>query len=60
MSNLLVANFPNTEVLPHPDYSDCEKMQPGRTRFVHFIGTCRFRGGHYADLINRLDWSLPS
>ena len=56
MSNLVVANQTETQVLPHPDYTDCEKMQPGRTRFIHFIGTCRFKGGHYANMINRLDW----
>lgn len=61
MSNLVVANQPNAQVLPHPDYTDCEKMQPDTTRFVHFIGTCRFRGGHYAGMINSMDWSkLPS
>ena len=60
MSNLLVANQPGARVLPHPDYTDCEKMQPGRTRFVHFIGTCRFRGMQYADMINRVDWRNAS
>ena len=53
MSNLLVANQPNALVLPHPDYADCEKMRPGVTRFVHFIGPCRFRKGRYASLVNR-------
>ena len=57
MSNLVVANQPDALVLPHPDYTDCEKMQP-ESRFVHFIGTCRFRGGYYAEMINRLDWKL--
>lgn len=56
MSNLVVANQPNAIVLPHPDYADCEKMRPGKTRFIHFIGTCRFRGGIYANLIRRVDW----
>ena len=60
MSNLLVANQPGARVLPHPDYTDCEKMQPGKTRFVHFIGTCRFRGMQYADMINRVDWRVTS
>ena len=60
MSNLVVANQPDALVLPHPDYSDCEKMQVDTTRFVHFIGTCRFRGGHYAEMINHLDWSKLS
>lgn len=59
MSNLVVANEPDAMVLPHPDYTDCEKMQP-RSRFVHFIGTCRFRGGRYADMINSLDWNPSS
>lgn len=55
MSNLVVANQPDAQVLPHPDYADCEKMQPDTTRFVHFIGTCRFRNGRYADMINGLE-----
>lgn len=58
MSNLVVANQPGTVVLPHPDYADCEKMLPDTSRFVHFIGTCRFRDGYYADMINRLDWKI--
>ena len=53
MSNLLVANQPEAIVLPHPEYADCEKMRPGITRFVHFIGTCRFRRGVYADQVRR-------
>lgn len=56
MSNLVVANQPGALVLPHPDYTDCEKMQPGKTRFIHFIGTCRFRGGRYGDMIRSLQW----
>ena len=54
MSNLVVANQHDAQVLPHPDYTDCQKIQPETTRFVHFIGTCRFRDGRYADMINRL------
>jgi hypothetical protein len=54
MSNLVVANQPDAMVLPHPDYADCEKMQPGATRFVHFIGTCRFRSGRYARLVRQM------
>ena len=57
MSNLVVANQPDAQVLPHPDYTDCQKMQPDLTRFVHFIGTCRFRAGRYAAMINQLDWN---
>lgn len=55
MSNLVVANQPNAQVLPHPDYTDCGKMQLDTTRFVHFIGSCRFLGGRYADMINSLE-----
>jgi hypothetical protein len=54
MSNLVVANQPKAIVLPHPEYADCEKMLTGRTCFVHFIGTCRFRGGVYARLANKM------
>jgi len=53
MSNLVVANQPNAIVLPHPIYADCQKMRPPQTRFVHFIGPCRFRGGQYASLIRQ-------
>ncbi len=58
MSNLVVANQPGAIVLPHPEYADCEKMRPGTTRFVHFIGTCRFRGGRYRRLVNRVAQDL--
>lgn len=60
MSNLVVANQPDAQVLPHPDYTDCEKIQPDITRFVHFIGTCRFRDGRYADMVNSLEWKKIS
>lgn len=59
MSNLIVANEPDAMVLPYPEYTDCEEMQP-HSRFVHFIGTCRFQGGRYADMINKLDWNPSS
>ncbi|HEX7972166.1 MAG TPA: hypothetical protein VF501_08120 [Thiobacillus sp.] len=54
MSNLVVANQADAIVLPHPGYADCEKMRQGTTRFVHFIGTCRFRDGRYARLVNQV------
>jgi len=60
MSNLVVANQPDAQVLPHPDYTDCTKMQPDITRFIHFIGTCRFQDGRYASMINSTDWSKSS
>lgn len=56
MSNLVVANQSDAIVLPHPVYADCEKMQKGTTRFIHFIGTCRFEGGNYARLIREMEW----
>ncbi len=60
MSNLVVANQPAVRVLPHPEYTDCEKMKPDTTRFVHFIGTCRFRGGRYASLVNHVFGKAPA
>lgn len=53
MSNVVVANAPRACVLPHPDYSNCDKMTE-TTRFVHFIGSCRFQGGRYAREASRL------
>jgi len=50
MSNIVVANMPAAMVLPHPKYADCNKMKPGITEFVHFIGSCRFDRGTYATL----------
>ncbi|ODU12271.1 MAG: hypothetical protein ABS91_01905 [Thiobacillus sp. SCN 64-35] len=56
MSNLVVANQQGAIVLPHPEYADCIKMRQGTTRFIHFIGTCRFQGGIYARLIGGFNW----
>lgn len=53
MSNIVVANSPNSQVLPHPKYCDCTKIRDGVTHFIHFIGTCRFKGGVYARLAGR-------
>jgi hypothetical protein len=50
MSNIVIANIPNAVVLPHPKYADCQKMRPGATQFIHFIGSCRFDRGTYARL----------
>jgi hypothetical protein len=47
MSNVVVANSTRAAVLPHPEYCDCEHITP-QTKFVHFIGSCRFTGGAYA------------
>ncbi|TCV88115.1 hypothetical protein [Sulfurirhabdus autotrophica] len=50
MSNIVVANIANASVLPHPKYSDCKKMKLPQTVFIHFIGSCRFNTGVYANL----------
>lgn len=55
MSNFLVANAVDATVLPHPTYCDCSKIRVPETRFVHFIGSCRFNGGRYAQMINELN-----
>ena len=60
MSNIIVANAPHARVLPHPKYADCQKMKPGQTRFIHFIGSCRFRNGTYAQLGTEVVASLQS
>lgn len=54
MSNFLVANAADAIVLPHPAYCDCSKIRASETRFVHFIGSCRFADGRYARMINEL------
>lgn len=54
MSNLVVANQPRAMVLPHPAYCDCNRIRPGETRFIHFIGACRFTSDQYADMIRGL------
>ena len=53
MSNIIVANGPGASPLPHPEYCDCTRMQSGRTKFVHFIGSCRFDGGIYANMARK-------
>lgn len=50
MSNIVVANIASAKVLPHPKYSDCQKMKLPQTVFIHFIGSCRFINGTYARL----------
>lgn len=48
MANILVANTPNAAVLPHPKYCNCDRIQPGTTAFIHFVGSCRFTSPTYA------------
>lgn len=54
MSNIVLANIHGCAVLPHPKYADCEKMRSGETRFIHFIGSCRFRRGTYRNMASAL------
>jgi len=58
MSNIVVANIPGAVVLPYPKYSDCLNIKKGETAFIHFIGTCRFDRGVYAELGSKLIRSL--
>ncbi|MEW5943862.1 MAG: hypothetical protein AB1710_08425 [Pseudomonadota bacterium] len=58
MSNIVVANIPGAQVLPHPKYSDCQKMKLPETVFVHFIGSCRFDAGIYAGLAKEVIGAL--
>lgn len=58
MSNLVVANDPDAIVLPHPKYCDCTRLKDGAA-FVHFIGSCRFTGGTYARMAERVIRTLP-
>ena len=53
MSNIVVANIAKSVVLPHPKYADCTKMKPNHTAFIHFIGSCRFSNGVYAEMGRR-------
>lgn len=50
MSNVVVANLDKAVVLPHPKYTDCNKMKLPDTCFIHFIGDCRFKSSTYAKL----------
>lgn len=57
MSNVIVANAPQSGVLPHPTYSDCRKMTSAN-KLIHFIGDCRFRDNVYARLAKEVIGSL--
>lgn len=49
-SNFLTANSPHAGLLPSPEYCDYVGRPVSRdTRFLHFIGTYRFRNGAYRD-----------
>lgn len=52
MSNLVVANSPQAAILPHPEYSNCNRNVE-KTKFIHFIGDCRFKKQQYAMLAKR-------
>lgn len=49
MSNIVVANTPNAAVLPHPKYCDCTQINTSETKFIHYVGSCRFSTDHYAN-----------
>lgn len=54
MSNLLIANAPDSVVLPHPDYATCPNISETATKFAHMAGFCRFANNHqYARLARR-------
>lgn len=47
-SSFVVANSPNSVVLPHPKYACFDlEMDPEQASFLHFIGTNRFDRGVY-------------
>jgi hypothetical protein len=49
-SNIVVANEPDPILLPYGRYLNFwDQELPADRRFVHFIGTCRFRSGVYVD-----------
>ncbi|WP_031435263.1 hypothetical protein [Methylomarinum vadi] len=58
MTNVTVANLDKAAVLPHPKYSDCNKMKLPYTCFVHFIGDCRFKANTYPNLAKAEIWKL--
>lgn len=48
-SNFAVANSPDPVVLPYPDYAIFHPgLDVAKTRFFHYIGTYRYKGGTYA------------
>lgn len=51
-SNIAVSNCPRTTVLPHPKYSNCQRIRGGLTVFIHFIGPCRFTKGTYSRFLS--------
>lgn len=54
MSNFLIANMPDSRVLPHPKYATCPPRMGDENAFVHFAGYCRFEGGRYQGLSQRV------
>jgi hypothetical protein len=54
MGNIIVANIPNSKVLPHPKYCAVDKMKPLEAVFIHFIGTYRFSKGIYSRLARNI------
>lgn len=54
-SNFAVANSPNAAVLPFPKYANFEPdIDPGKSNFLHFIGSYRFDKGVFASAGRRV------
>ncbi|MBK1665878.1 hypothetical protein CKO38_15270 [Rhodospirillum rubrum] len=59
-SNFVIANFPQALMLPYGRYiSYLGRQAPGEVALVHFLGSFRYRGGHYTKLSARFAESLP-
>jgi len=54
-SNFVVANSPNAQVLPFPEYCfHTPDADVETATFIHFIGSYRFNGGRYGRLARRV------
>jgi hypothetical protein len=54
-SNFMIANAPGAVTLPFPEYQTGPlPTQDPRTKFVHFIGSNRFRDNYFADQGKRI------
>lgn len=54
MSNLVISNRDTANLLPYPDYAHCDYIDLKLTRFIHFIGFCRYNNGTYAKLSEKI------
>ncbi|AFL75882.1 hypothetical protein [Thiocystis violascens] len=58
MANIMLANAPDAVVLPHPRYCDCNRILEKETKFVHFIGSCRFSDKTYIRMAQKVTTDL--